>query len=252
MSYWEIVKKVISKSDVLLLVLDARLIEETRNPEIEAKVKEVKKTLIYVITKCDLVKHGTLDHYKTTLNPCVFISATEHFGINLLREKIIIESARAHMGKKSVTVGVLGYPNVGKSSLINAMKGRKSAPTSNMSGYTKGIMKVRIDNRIMLIDTPGVIPYLEKDELKHIITGTVDYTKAKDPDIMVMKFMDEYPGSIELHYGVEVEEDKEESLKRIAIKKNLVKKGADPDVERAARMILRDWQTGRIVKQFVE
>ena len=69
--------------------------------------------------------------YKKILTPCAFISATEHLGTAKLREKIQIEAKK--LGKDKVKVGVLGYPNVGKSSLINAIKGKHSAPTSSFA-----------------------------------------------------------------------------------------------------------------------
>jgi ribosome biogenesis GTPase A len=246
MSFWKIVNKVINEADVLLLVLDARLVEQTRNIEIENKVKNMGKPLIYVITKCDLADKKVTEKYKEKLVPCVFISATEHLGVNMLRERVLIEGKKAFPKQYRFRVGVLGYPNVGKSSLINAMKGKHAAPTSIMSGYTKGIMKVRADNRIMLIDTPGVIPYKEKDEEKHAFIGTIDYTKAKNPDLTVMALMEKFPGLIEEFYGVKEYEDKEETIAEIAKKKNILKKKAEPDIDRASRMILRDWQLGNI------
>jgi hypothetical protein len=245
-SYWTIVNNVIKQSDVLLLLLDARLVNETRNREVEDKVRHSGKPLIYVITKCDLVKRDDAEKWKGTLNPCVFVSAKEHHGTTLLRERILMESKKIKLEYKTIRVGVLGYPNVGKSSLINSLKGRHSAPTSILSGYTKGIQKVRMDNRIMLLDTPGVIPYQEKDPVKHSFIGTLDFTKVKEPDMMVMELMQKFPGKIERHFGMEEYEDKEETIEKIALKKKVMMKGNKPDIERMARMILKDWQKGEI------
>lgn len=245
-NFWLIVNEVINRADVLLLVLDARFVNETRNKEIENKVKNLKKPLIYVLTKCDLVSKDIVEKYKNELNPSVFISAKEHQGTNILREKMIIEAKRAGIDKKPITVGVLGYPNVGKSSLINAMKGKKSAPTSILSGYTKRMRKVKADNRIVFFDTPGVIPYKEKNEISHAFIGTIDFTKAKDQDIIVIELMNRFPGRVESFYGVEIKEDKEESIEEIALKRKILKKGNMPDISRVATMILKDWQKGLI------
>ncbi|MDP2749776.1 MAG: GTPase [Nanoarchaeota archaeon] len=244
--FWKIVNKVIRDSDVILLVLDSRLVKETRHPEIEEKVRKTGKPLIYVLNKCDLVKKEEIEKLKNPLKPAVFISAKDHLGTTKLRECILIEAKRAKIEFKTITVGVLGYPNVGKSSIINAMKGKHSASTSSMSGHTKSLMKIRGDNRIMFLDTPGVLPYREKDAVKHAFIGTVDFVNEKDPDIMAMKLMAKYPGLIEHHYQVEPNTDREEVLEQIAIKKMILKKGKEPDLARTGRMILQEWQKGKI------
>ncbi|MFH1439382.1 MAG: GTPase [Candidatus Woesearchaeota archaeon] len=272
-NFWKIVNQVIRNADVLLLLLDARMIEETRNKEIEDKVKQSGKPLIYVITKSDLADKDEIERYKkykrTEMKPLVFVSSIKHHGTTILRERILIEAKRAGFNKESnnkskqclVKVGILGYPNVGKSTLINALSGRKASPTSNTSGYTKSLQNVRADNRIMLIDTPGVIPYMEKDAGKHAAIGTIDYNKMKDPDIAVMGLMRDFPRKIEEHYGFKTDANKdkryesedyeehidyEETLEKIAIKKKILKKGNKPDIDKTSRMILKDWQDGKI------
>lgn len=243
-SFWKIVNSVIEQADILILLLDARLIEETRNLEVEMKVKDAKKPLIYVITKCDLVDKKTLE--KLDLKPSVFISSKEYHGTTILRDRILTEGHRAYKDKEVFTVGVLGYPNVGKSSLINAMKGKKAAPTSSVSGFTKGIRKVKSDNKIMFLDTPGVVPYQEKNDSKHALIGTLDFNQVDNQDVIVMELMEKYPGRIEKNYGVPVSSELEETLEAIAQKKNLLKKKGELDIERTAKMILKDWQTGKI------
>lgn len=244
--FWEVVNEVLGHADMLLLLLDARMVKETRNREIEDKVRKMGKPLIYVITKSDLVPRAELLKWKKRLNPCVFVSAKDRQGTSMLRERILIEAQKAGLKWRILRVGVLGYPNVGKSSLINALKGKKAAPVSSTSGYTRGVRNVRADTRIMLIDTPGVIPYREDDAIKHILTGTKDHTKVKEPDLAVMELMARFPGKIERFYGVRALKDKEKTLERIALKRNLLLKGGKPDVMRMAKTILQDWQKGRI------
>jgi ribosome biogenesis GTPase A len=243
-NFWEIVNKVIEDADILLLILDARLVRETRNREIEDKVRGAGKPLIYVITKCDLVTKREAEAWKKKLRPSVFMSAKERLGTSKLRERILIEAQKAKLKWRVLRIGVLGYPNVGKSSVINVLKGKKSAPTSSLSGYTKGVRNVKIGPRIMLIDTPGVIPYMERNPVKHLLIGTTDFTKSKDPDLDAMELMRRFPGKIESFYGIGASGDSEKSLIRIAIKKNMITKGGRPDIMRAARVILRDWQRG--------
>ena len=247
-NFWEIIHKVISQSDILLIVLDSRMPFATRNIEIERKVENANKPYIYVINKSDLVDKATLDAYKKTIPNSVFISAKEHTGTHHLREKIQIYAARAGING-DVRVGVLGYPNVGKSSIINALSGRKAAPVSNISGFTKSLRNVRMTAKIMLLDTPGVIPYREDNDLKHVMIGTIDYSKEKDPEFVITRLMVQFPGIIEKYYGVEIHTDNYLTIDAIAKKRKLVAKGNVPDSRRAATMILKDWQTGKLVKK---
>ena len=245
-SYWETVDKAIWDADVILLLLDSRMVRESRNREVEEKVTALGKPVIYVITKCDLIPKEKGEVWKKKLNPCVFVSARERLGLGKLRERILIEAQRSKIKRKSIRVGILGYPNVGKSSLANAMKGKHSAPVSPSSGFTKGVQKVRADKRILLLDTPGVIPYHEKDEAKHGMIGSLDFSNVKEPDLAAIKLMRRFPGKVETFYGVKNTKDKEVVLEDIAVKKNLKMKGGKPDINRAARMVLKDWQRGEI------
>jgi ribosome biogenesis GTPase A len=245
-SYWKAVKRVIQEADMLLLLLDARYVDETRNEEIEEKVRSAGKPLIYVITKADLADRGTLELHKRNFRPSVFISVKDHSGRKMLKERIIIEAGKVYKEKERIRVGVLGYPNVGKSSLINLMKGKHSASTSSRSGHTKSTQLIKAGKKLYFIDTPGVIPYMEKDDLKHAITNVMDYTKAKDPDLIVINLMRKFPGRIEAHFGVQAIEDKEKTLEEIALKMNVLKKGGLPDVRRMAVSILHDFQKDKI------
>jgi ribosome biogenesis GTPase A len=242
--YQDIVNDVIKNADILLLLLDARFVKETRHLEIENRIKSMKKPLIYVITKSDLVDNSQTEAYRKTFHPCVLVSAKEHQGISMLRTAILIEAQRNKIAEPMV--GVLGYPNVGKSSLINALKGHQSASTSIESGHTHSVQQIRIDKGIMLLDTPGVIPYTDKDMIMHAMTGAIDFNKSKEPDLVVMELMVKFPGRIEAHYKISTDADDEQRILEIATKCNILKKGGEPDLLRAARMILKDWQTGKI------
>lgn len=244
-SFWDIVNRVIANADVILLVLDSRMADSTRNIEIEDKVAKAGKPLIYVLNKCDLVDKEYIEAYRKKLPNSIFLSAKYHLGTTMLRSKIAIVASKNHI-KGQVKVGILGYPNVGKSSLINALNGKGAAPVSSVSGYTKAVQNVNVGGDLMLIDTPGVIPYKENEELKHSLISTVDHNKEKDPDVVALNMMTEFPGSLEAFYGVEVKEDKYETLEDIAKKYNMVLKAKEVDTMRAARMILKDWQAGKI------
>lgn len=248
-NFWGIVNKIIQQSDVVLEVLDSRLPELTRNPEVEEKVKTTGKKLILVLNKCDLIGQKTAEHEKKLLSreyPVIFVSTKEHQGTKLLREAILMKEE-----KQELTVGVLGYPNTGKSSLINVLKGRKSASTSAHAGHTRALQRIRITNRIMMLDSPGVIPFEEKDEVKHVLIGAKMFSDIKNPDIAACELIDylnrQFPAILSSFYSILGSNDSFTILEQIAEKRNLKSRGDVFDTDKAARLILQDWQLGKIV-----
>lgn len=243
-NFWRIVNHVIEDSNILLLVMDSRMVDESRNHEIEVKVAAAHKPLIYVINKADLVEKSSLERWQRVLKPCVFISATMHLGGSYLREEILKRAPSTGEFK----VGVLGYPNTGKSSVINMLKGKGAAKTSPTSGYTKGVQKIRISRRMYVLDTPGVFPYKEKDEAKHVFMSARTFEDVKDPEGSCLKFLEKFPSQAEEFYGVKHDKDPEVVLEQIAVKLKKLRKGGEPDIDAAARIVLRAWQTGKIKK----
>ncbi len=241
-SFWKHVNAVLKEADIIIEVLDARSIEETRNVEIERKVKKVGKKLLFVANKCDLVNIKELQTKIKHLKPVVFISSHDHLGTTILKKKIL-ELSRG----EGVTVGIVGYPNVGKSSLINALAGKGKARTSSESGFTKGLQKIRVDRRILLLDTPGVFPEKEKDIVKHGKTGAVDYSKLKDPEVAALHLLQEKQELLSKHYNL-TQKDPDEMLEELAQKFNKLRKGGYSDLEATARFLLKEWQTGKIVE----
>ena len=141
-------------------------------------------------------------------------------------------------------MGVVGYPNVGKSSLINALAGRGAARTSAESGYTKGFQKIKVDNKILLLDTPGVFPRNENDTIKYGKIGAIDYAQIKEPEIAALTLIEENKEWVMEHYQVSGE-DSEEILEQIGRKlKKLGRKG-EVDLEATSRLILKKWQMGK-------
>lgn len=239
-TFWKHVNQVLREAEIIIEVLDARFIQETRNKEIEYKVRSSGKKILYVLNKCDLVNIEELKEKTKELQPSVFISSRDRLGTTILKKKIL----QLSQGERT-TVGVLGYTNVGKSSLINALSGRGSAGTSSESGFTKGLQKIKVDNKILLIDTPGVFPREEKDVVKFGKTSAISSGKIKDPEYVALRIIEEERERIKKHFGIE-EDDADEILERIAIIFKKVRKGKELDLDAAARLFLKQWQEGKI------
>lgn len=247
-----LVNKIIYEADIILEILDSRFIEKTRNAEIEKKVKSLGKTLVYVLNKADLVD---IEKVKTNvelenLKPNVFFSYKDRKSSAILKRLIKIEASR--LKKDIVNIGIVGYPNTGKSSLINLLVGRKAARTSSEAGYTKGIQKIKISKGIYLIDTPGIIPLYEKSQtnrelvVKHSQIGAITWDRTKNPDMVVFRLMGEYPKLLEKYYGIDANGDSEVLIEQLGRKFHYLKKGNEVDEMRTAKHILKDWQEGKI------
>ena len=248
-----IVENLIKEVDIVLEILDARFIEKSRNYDLEKKIKELGKILNHVLNKSDLVdvnkiiKNRELESFKLYL----FFSSKKRRGVKTLKNLIKIESKK--LGKDVINIGVLGYPNVGKSSLINLLTGKSSARTSPEAGYTKGIQKIKLSTGLYLIDTPGIIPLSEKFSqnishlTKHSQIGAITWDKTKNPDMVIHYIMKENPGLLEKYYGIYIEEgDSEMLIEALGKKWNYKKKGNEVDEKRTAKKILKDWQEGKI------
>ena len=251
--YRMMVKDVISRADIILEVVDARFPDETRNSSVERDVERSKKPIILVLNKCDFVPKERLERTKARLSktiPTVFVSCKDHFGTTMLLHKIL---ELTDIKGRDILVGVLGYPNTGKSSVINVLAGRHKAGTSSISGYTKGLQNVKaVGSHIMLIDTPGVIPIDENDQYIQGVLAVKDATNLKDPIGVAMKIIERFfadnKTALETFYEVDLEGiDSYDALMVIGKKCNFLKKKGEVDEMRVAVRIINDWQKGQLL-----
>ena len=251
-----LVQEIVRTSDIILEVLDARFIQETRNLEVEKFVKNEGKKLIYVLNKSDLIEiNKKRREIPKDMKPHVFVSSRSRRGMGELREKIKMEIRKRNMeGRERAQVGIIGYPNTGKSSLTNTLTGRSSAKTGAQAGFTRGIQKISLTKKILVLDTPGVIPeskysHTKKEAIQEqarIGARTLD--TIRDPEMVVQGLLKDYAEQIAKHYGVSFDKDEEveKVLEVIGKKKKLLKHKGLVDEDRAARMIIQDWQAGKI------
>ena len=246
-----LIDNLIVEADIILEILDARFIEKTRNIEIENKVKALGKPLIYVLNKSDLIDIETLKMKESfeDLKPNLFFSSKDRKGVTTLRRMIQIEVKKIE--KNTVKVGLIGYPNTGKSSLANILVGKVVSKTSSDAGFTKGIHKLKILPGVYLIDTPGIIPPEEKTYGQRLMRkntkiGAITWHRAKDTAVIVFELMKEYGGILEDHYGIDAKGDVEVLIETLGRKLSYLQKGNVVDKDRTAKHILREWQEGKI------
>lgn len=243
-----IADEIIKNSDIILEVLDARFPEETRNSELEKEIKKQKKELIFVLNKSDL-SNKKINKSKYPF-PVISVSCTQRKGISELRN--LIKRVSKKIKKDKILVGIIGYPNTGKSSLINLLVGKSSAGVGSDAGFTKALQKIKLSENILLLDSPGVIPekeYSSTDKEKifrHTKVGGRSYSQVKDPELAVHNLMKDYSKQIEKFYKIKSNGNTETLIEELGKKKNFFKKGGIVNEDKTSRLILKDWQSGKI------
>jgi ribosome biogenesis GTPase A len=248
---WRNLKSVINRADVVLEVVEARNPLITRSIKAEKIAMSLGKQFIIIINKCDLVPLWVCkewqNYFKAQNIETFYISSLTLTGIKKLKHFL-----NKSIVKRPATILLIGYPKVGKSSLINALKGFKSASTSpypGTPGYTKNLTLYKIMPGIYIIDTPGIIPP-EGDDIEMIIRRT-PVEKIQNPIEIVKKIIEMIQkfdkNIINATYHIR-SIDPIEILKELAIKRGWInKRDREPNVDEAARTIIRDYLRGKLV-----
>ncbi|XP_030180924.1 nucleolar GTP-binding protein 2 [Lynx canadensis] len=250
---WGELYKVVDSSDVVVQVLDARDPMGTRSPHIETYLKKEKpwKHLIFVLNKCDLVPTWATKRWVAVLSQdyptlAFHASLTNPFGkgafIQLLRQ-----FGKLHTDKKQISVGFIGYPNVGKSSVINTLRSKKVCSVAPIAGETKVWQYITLMRRIFLIDCPGVVYPSEDSETDIVLKGVVQVEKIKTPEDHIGAVLERAkPEYISKTYKIDSWENAEDFLEKLAFRTGKLLKGGEPDLQTVGKMVLNDWQRGRI------
>ncbi|XP_069695888.1 uncharacterized protein Ns2 [Periplaneta americana] len=250
---WNELYKVIDSSDVVLQVLDARDPIGTRSPHIEKYLHTEKphKHLIFILNKVDLVPTWVTQRWVAVLSaeyPTVAFHAslTHPFGkgslINLLRQ-----FAKLHIDKKQISVGFIGYPNVGKSSVINTLRSKKVCKVAPIAGETKVWQYITLMRRIYLIDCPGVVYPSAESDTEKVLKGVVRVELVETPEDYIPSVLErvkrEYMAKT---YKVQDWESPQDFLEKLATRMGKLLKGGEPDISAVARIVLNDWQRGKL------
>ncbi|CEI94509.1 hypothetical protein RMCBS344292_08718 [Rhizopus microsporus] len=294
-AYYREFRKVIENADVILEVLDARDPLGTRTRSVERMIMDsgLNKRIVLVLNKIDLVPKENADQWLKYLRneyPAVAFKASTQHQRDKLKQSNVSTSAASEsllntsecLGaddlirllknycrnlnlKTSITVGIIGYPNVGKSSVINSLKRSRVCGVGATPGFTKVAQEISLDKNIKLLDCPGIVFAQQGDQNDAEITlrNCVKVELLEDPVT---------PGKIRLHefnhwltlsvvevilnkcgieqlrktYSLSFFSNVHEFLVLLAQQRGKLKKGGIPDVEQAAKHVLNDWNSGKI------
>lgn len=245
--------KVIDSSEIILQVVDVRDPMGTRSSYLENYLKKEKpfKHLVIILNKCDLVPVGVTKAWIKLLSkeyPTLSFraSTTNPFGkgdlIGLFRQ-----FASLHKDKKQISIGIVGYPNVGKSSLINALKAKKVCDVAPIAGETKVWQYISLMKGIYLIDCPGVVHPQNETDTEIVLKNVVRIENIQEPESHIQELLSRVDESfLKRHYKIEKWDDSIDFLEQLARRMGKLSKGGLPDTNTTSRMVLTDWLRGRL------
>ncbi|KZF26290.1 nuclear GTP-binding protein NUG1 [Xylona heveae TC161] len=287
----KVFKQVVEAADVVLYVLDARDPEGTRSKEVERMVMAAEggeKRLILIMNKIDLIPPNVLKAWMTHLrryfptlplrasNPAPNAHTFNHKqltvkGTSEALFKALKSYSNSKQLKRSISVGVIGYPNVGKSSVINALTSRLGArasacPTGAEAGVTTSLREVKLDSKLKLLDSPGIVfPSSTEaskaskvdEQARLVLLNAVPPKQIEDPvpavslllrrlsssQELFQKLLDVYGLPPLMSFGGDVTTD---FLTQVARKRGRLGKGGIPNLNSAATTVITDWRDGRI------
>ena len=254
-------KEQINVVDVVIEVLDARIPASSSYPDIEKLVKD--KPRLILLNKSDLASVEQTNIWVKTIKektncPVIATSANDNKDLSKILNKVIelgqpriIKLVQKGLLPRAVRIMVVGMPNVGKSSIINKLIKKTKAKTGSKAGVTRDQQWVRINPKVDLLDTPGIIPLKQDDQKKAYKLAFVDsigenaYDVEAVADIFIKDVEDVYPNLLHDYYKLENESV---TIENIALKRNWIVKGGIADTKRCAQNILNDFRTGRLGK----
>lgn len=252
---WGELYKVIDSSDVVVQVLDGRDPMGTRCKAVEAHIKKdcPHKHLVFVLNKCDLIPTSVTSKWVKVLSkeyPTLAFRAsiTNPFGKGALIQ-LLRQYGQLHKDKPQISVGFIGYPNTGKSSIINTLRKKAVCQVAPIPGQTKVWQYVTLMRRIYLIDCPGIVPPSTTDsDTDIVLKGVVRIENVKCPEEHIPAILARCnPTHLSQAYnGLSGWKTAEEFLEALAKQTGKLLKGGEPDVTAVSKMVLHDWLRGKI------
>lgn len=254
----ELISENLKLVDMVIEVIDARIPVSSRNPIIDEIVG--KKPRIVLLNKSDLSdavqNRAWSEHFEAQGYYGMTMNCMSGGGVKelfRLLEKLKADKNKEQVRNKPFRLMIVGVPNVGKSSLINRMTGKKSTKTGDRPGVTKGKQWLTLSNGMQLLDTPGILwPKFEdpkagldlafcgsiKDEILDTATLALELIKVLQA---------EYPEQLMARYKIdEICEEALDTMEAIAVKRGWILSGKRIDYERCGRTILDEFRAGLI------
>ncbi len=257
------IKEKLPLIDVVYEVVDARMPISSKVIDIDDIIKN--KPRILIMTKYDMCDKSQTDkiikYYKEKGYSVVPVDLIKNTNVNLIIKETskvsdIINVERKKKGlkpKQSVRALVIGAPNVGKSTLINRLVGKKKTVTGNKPGVTKQLSWIRVGSNIELLDTPGILwPRLENQEhaynLAALSSVKEEVVDLQDLSIYILHKLNElYPNYLEKRYGITtVSDDIIATLEEIGNRRGAKISGGEIDYDKVYSIIIRDLKEGLI------
>ncbi|KAI3928099.1 hypothetical protein MKW98_023700 [Papaver atlanticum] len=250
---WGELYKVIDSSDVVVQVLDARDPNGTRCYHLERHLREhcKHKHMVFLLNKCDLVPAWATKGWLRVLSKdyptlAFHASINKSFGKGSLLS-VLRQFARLKSDKQAISVGFVGYPNVGKSSVINTLRTKSVCKVAPVPGETKVWQYITLTKRIFLIDCPGVVYQNSDTETDIVLKGVVRVTNLEDATEHIGEVLKRVKKEhLQRAYKIKNWVDQEDFLIQLCRISGKLLKGGEPDMACVAKMVLHDWQRGRI------
>jgi len=260
----ELIEKNLKLVDVVVEILDARIPISSRNPQIDSMVSN--KPRVVLLNKHDLCDQRVLKdwiaYFKDRDIVAIPINAVNGDGVKKMLKEIkvvtndLVEKMKAR-GRvpRAIRMMIVGIPNVGKSSLINQLVGKKAAKTGNKPGVTKGKQWIRIREDLELFDTPGILwPKIDDQEagLNLAFTGAINDETLVIEDIgfeLVKRLMVRYPDNLQKRYETSLDFKEVEAIQvldEIATNRRCLDRSKDIDYNKVAKLIITDFRKGRL------
>ncbi len=254
----ELIQENLKMVDAVIEVIDARIPVSSRNPIIDELVKS--KPRIIVLNKSDLADAGRSksweEKFKSEGNRVLSMNCMSGAGVKdlfKLLEKMAADKNKDRTMQKAYRLMIVGVPNVGKSSLINRMTGKKSAQTGDRPGVTRGKQWLKLANNMQLLDTPGILwPKFEdpKAGLNLAFCGSIKDEILDVPTLgmeLIGVLTENYPDLLMERYKLdEIAETPLENMENMAMKRGCILPGKRIDYERIGKLVLDEFRGGKI------